>query len=309
MTQTCVYLGPELARYGFGDEHPFGTDRMGAFQEEFERRGLDKHCQVLPPMKGDPELLALFHAPDYLQLLAERSKSGEGYLDGGDTPAFRGVFEASLTVAGTVCDAADRLIAGECARAFVPIAGLHHARRDGAAGFCAVNDCGIVIEYLKKQHHLTRIAYVDIDAHHGDGVFYAFEEDAAVIFVDFHEDGRYLYPGTGAATETGRGAAKGRKLNIPLPPEADDVLFTRLWPAAEHFLKSFDIEFCILQAGADSIGGDPITHLNLSPRTHAAVARALSSLPCQRLLVLRGGGYNRHNLAQAWNDVVQALSA
>ncbi|WP_419614241.1 hypothetical protein [Thiolapillus sp.] len=98
-------------------------------------------------------------------------------------------------------------------------------------------------------------------------------------------------------------------LDIPLPPEADDVLFTRLWPAAEHFLKSFDIEFCILQAGADSIGGDPITHLNLSPRTHAAVARALSSLPCQRLLVLRGGGYNRHNLAQAWNDVVQALSA
>ncbi|WP_294041343.1 hypothetical protein [Thiolapillus sp.] len=75
MTQTCVYLGPELARYGFGDEHPFGTDRMGAFQEEFERRGLDKHCQVLPPMKGDPELLALFHAPDYLHYLPSAPKA------------------------------------------------------------------------------------------------------------------------------------------------------------------------------------------------------------------------------------------
>ncbi|WP_457666934.1 acetoin utilization protein AcuC [Thiolapillus sp.] len=309
MPQTCVYVGTELARYGFGDDHPFGTDRLGAFQTEFERRKLDMRCRVLPPVTGDTELLALFHTPDYLQFLAECSRSGEGYLDGGDTPAFPGVLEACLTVAGTVCDAADRLMAGDCVNAFVPVAGLHHARRDGAAGFCAVNDCGIVIEHLKQRHKLTRIAYVDIDAHHGDGVFYAFEEDPAVIDVDFHEDGRYLYPGTGAATETGKGAAKGCKMNISLPPEGNDALFAKRWPAAEHFLKRFDVEFCILQAGADSIAGDPITHLKLTSRTHAAVARLLSALPCQRLLVLGGGGYNRHNLAQAWNDVVETLSS
>ena len=110
---------------------------------------------------------------------------------------------------------------GECRRAFVPIAGLHHAARDRAAGFCVFNDCGVAIELLKRAG-LKRIAYVDIDAHHGDGVFYAFEDDPAVIFADLHEDGRYLYPGTGMAEEIGKGAARGMKLNVPLPPGADD---------------------------------------------------------------------------------------
>lgn len=308
MGNTCVYLGPELARYGFGDQHPFGTDRMGAFQREFERRGLPHRTRVLPPVSAPAELLELFHTPTYARLLEGKTQAGKGYLDAGDTPAFKGVLEASLAVAGTVCHAADQLMSGACAHAFVPIAGLHHARRTGAAGFCAINDCGIVIEHLKLVHGLKRIAYIDIDAHHGDGVFYAFEDNPSLIFVDFHEDGRFLYPGTGAATETGKGAATGYKMNIPLPPDADDTLFENLWPAAWNFLNRFDVEFCILQAGADSIAGDPITHLQLSSKTHRMVAQALSTLPCRRLLVLGGGGYNRNNLAQAWNDILQVLS-
>ncbi len=305
-SKVCVYLGEELARYGFGEQHPFGNDRMYAFQQEFERRGLDRRARVLPPVSGSRAQLALFHDSSYLDFLETRSREGSGFLDGGDTPAFRGVWEASLTVAGCVCDAADRLLAGECRHAFVPIAGLHHARRDGAAGFCAINDCGIVIEYLKQQG-VGRIAYVDIDAHHGDGVYYAFESDSSVIIIDFHEDGRYLYPGTGAVTETGKGPAAGTKLNIPLPPEADDVLFSKLWPRAEAFLQRYRPDFFILQAGADSIAGDPITHLELSARTHARVARALAGMGDQPLLVLGGGGYNRANLAQAWSGVVEAL--
>ena len=143
-SKACVYLGEELARYGFGGQHPFGNDRMYAFQQEFERRGLDRRARVLPPVSGSRAQLALFHDSSYLDFLETRSREGSGFLDGGDTPAFRGVWEASLMVAGSVCDAADRLLAGECRHAFVPIAGLHHARRDGAAGFCAINDCGIV---------------------------------------------------------------------------------------------------------------------------------------------------------------------
>jgi len=308
MNKNCVCLGSELARYGFGDPHPFGTDRMGAFQREFEARRLDRAWRVIAPQSAPLETLALFHAPDYIQRLQTGSETGKGFLDGGDTPAFQGVLEASLTVAGTVIHAAGKLMAGECRHAFVPIAGLHHARRDSAAGFCAINDCGIVIEYLKKHHGLECIAYVDIDAHHGDGVFYAFEDDPAVIFVDFHEDGRYLYPGTGDAAETGKGKAKGLKLNVPLPPQATDALFEKLWPAAEHFLQKHDIQFCILQAGADSIAGDPITSLRLSPAIHARVAQSLSRLPCRKLLMLGGGGYNRNNLAQTWNGMLQALS-
>jgi acetoin utilization protein AcuC len=307
MKRNCVYLGPELARYGFGDPHPFGTDRMACFQREFEQRDLARHWKVMAPVTGSLEILSLFHSQDYLELLQQKSRTGEGFLDEGDTPAFKGVLEASLAVAGSVLDATERLMTGECQHAFVPIAGLHHARRDSAAGFCAINDCGIAIEYLKQRHGLKRIAYVDVDAHHGDGVFYAFEDDPAVIFTDFHEDGHFLYPGTGDAAETGKGRARGLKLNIPLPPRATDEVFEQLWPAAEHFLRKFDIPFCILQAGADSIAGDPITSLALTPAVHARVARSLSKLSDGRLLMLGGGGYNRDNLAQAWNGMLQAL--
>jgi acetoin utilization protein AcuC len=204
----------------------------------------------------------------------------------------------------------EAIVQGTCRRAFVPIAGLHHAARDRAAGFCVFNDCGVAIELLKRSG-MQRVAYVDIDAHHGDGVFYAFEEDAAVVFADLHEDGRYLYPGTGAAEETGRGVATGTKLNLPLPPGADDRLFDSLWPQVTAHLAKFEPEFIILQCGADSLGGDPITHLRLTQHAHGRAARELSKLADQighgRVLALGGGGYNRANLASAWNTVVENL--
>jgi len=202
-------------------------------------------------------------------------------------------------------------MAGEFRRAFVPIAGLHHAARDHAAGFCVFNDCGVAIELLRSRFGLRRVAYVDIDAHHGDGVFYAFESDAAVIFADLHEDGRYLYPGTGAAGETGRGAAEGTKLNLPLPPGADDTLFGELWPRVIAHLERFEPDFVILQCGADSIEGDPLTHLRLSPRAHARAAAELVALAEKlghgRVLAVGGGGYDRSNLASAWSAVVESL--
>jgi acetoin utilization protein AcuC len=208
-------------------------------------------------------------------------------------------------------DALDRIITGEFRRAFVPIAGLHHARRDSAAGFCVFNDCGVAIETLRKKHGIRRVAYVDIDAHHGDGVFYGFEEDPDLCFVDFHEDGRYLYPGTGASGETGTGAATGTKLNIPMAPGTDDTQFQQYWPQAEQFLEKAQPELILLQCGADSIGGDPITHLCYSPATHAFVTTRLCEMAGRfshgRLLAMGGGGYNRQNLAEAWCAVVRAL--
>ncbi len=305
--RTCLYLGEALASYGFGEGHPFGPDRLAAFEAAFYRKGLDRQVEIHAPVRGDRSLLALFHDSRYLDFLERKSRQGTGFLDGGDTPVFPGIWEASLVVAGTVCAAADALLEGECRCAFVPIAGLHHARRDGAAGFCAINDCGIVIEYLRRQAGIPRIGYVDIDAHHGDGVFYAFEEDPGVIVVDFHEDGRFLYPGTGAVSETGRGKAAGTKLNVPLPPSADDERFARLWPAALSFLERHRLRFLLLQAGADSIAGDPITHLALSPATMAWVARSLAGLGLP-LLILGGGGYNRDNLARAWTAALEAVS-
>ena len=306
----AVVVSERLARYGFGDGHPFGPDRLAAFVREFGARGLDRRVRVLEPRNATDVELRAFHTAEYLELVRERSASGTGFLDAGDTPAFRGVYEAAAGVVGATLSAVEAIMHGECRRAFVPIAGLHHAARDRAAGFCVFNDCGVAIELLKRAG-LKRIAYVDIDAHHGDGVFYAFEDDPAVIFADLHEDGRYLYPGTGMAEEIGKGAARGLKLNVPLPPGADDHMFAAVWPNVMAHLEKFAPEFVILQCGADSLEGDPITHLRLTPQAHGRAARELAAFAERcghgRVLALGGGGYNRHNLAQAWNAVVENL--
>jgi acetoin utilization protein AcuC len=310
MSQVAAIVSERLARYGFGDGHPFGPDRLAAFVREFEAQGLNRRVQILEPRVATDVELRSFHTSTYLEFVREASASGSGVLDAGDTPAFRGVYEAAATVVGATLTAMEAIMRGECRRAFVPIAGLHHAARGRAAGFCVFNDCGVAIEQLKAAG-LTRIAYVDIDAHHGDGVFYAFEEDGAVVFADLHEDGRYLYPGTGTTGETGRGSGAGMKLNVPLPPGAGDEVFADVWPAVLAHLEKFTPEFFILQCGADSIGGDPITHLRFTPKTHGRAARDLASLADElghgRVLALGGGGYNRTNIGQAWAAVVENL--
>jgi acetoin utilization protein AcuC len=278
---------------------------------EFEARGLERRARLLEPREATYDELLAFHTPAYIDFVRERSQSGQGFLDGGDTPAFRGVYEAAATVVGASMRAADAIMAGEVRRAFVPIAGLHHAGREHAAGFCVFNDCGVVIERLRKRASLSRIGYVDIDAHHGDGVFYAFEDEPSVIFADIHEDGRSLYPGTGSAEETGRGAATGTKLNIPVPAGADDAVFAGVWPKVLEHLERFSPQFILLQCGADSIEGDPITHLRFSPASHGRAAHDLVQLAERlghgRLLAMGGGGYNRSNLSRAWCAVVENL--
>jgi len=308
---TCIYIGEELARYGFGNNHPFGPQRMYSFWEEAQRQGLDKLATLRSPVLAPQQIIETFHTHEYVELVKSSSLTGEGFLDAGDTPAFKGVYEAASYVVGSVIDAVNVIMAAEFKRAFIPIAGLHHARRETAAGFCVFNDCGIAIEVLRKQHGIKRIAYVDIDAHHGDGVFYSFEHDPDLIFIDIHEDGQYLYPGTGKSTETGLGAATGTKLNIPVSPDADDETFLRVWPRVEAFLQKHKVDFILLQCGADSLAGDPITHLKFSQKSHAHAATSLRNIAnemCQgRLLAMGGGGYNHENIAKAWTSVVKAL--
>jgi len=295
----CVYLGDELARYSFGYDHPFGPLRHDAFSKAFFIKALDRQVDILKPAITTQDVLELFHEHAYIERVKHKSKFGTGYLDQGDTPAFIGMYEAVLSVAGTVCNAIDRLINNEYKTAFVPIAGLHHARRHIAAGFCVVNDCGIAIEYLRHKHNINRIAYIDIDAHHGDGVFYSFESDPDLIFVDFHEDGRFLYPGTGDITESGSGDAKGTKLNIPMPPGAGNELFMKLWPRAEEFIRKSSPEFVLIQCGADSIAGDPITHMAYSESVHEYAVSKICGIANEfcdgRVVAMGGGGYICYN--------------
>jgi len=311
MGTVCVYAGEALARYSFGQDHPFGPLRYGAFCQEFLRRGLDRKTEVCAPASAEQQVIERFHSHDYVEMVKAYSVSGRGYLDHGDTPAFPGIYEAAAVVVGTTLAALDSVMNGHCRRAFVPIAGLHHARRDEAAGFCVFNDCGIAIETLLQQYSLQRIAYVDIDAHHGDGVLYGFNDNPAVFIVDVHEDGHTLYPGTGFANETGSGVAAGTKLNIPMPKGANDALLAQKWQQAEAFLRDARPEIIMLQCGADSLAGDPITHMAYSDRAHAAVTRSLCAIADEfcdgRLLALGGGGYNLGNIARAWCAVVEAM--
>lgn len=278
---------------------------------EAEKRKLPDRVCMCAPVQAGKEDIARFHSAEYIERVRRASESGYGLLDTGDTPAFPGVYEAAATVAGSVLDAVARIMDGRCRRAFVPIAGLHHAKRSGAAGFCVFNDCGIAIEALLQVHGLERIAYVDIDAHHGDGVFYGFEDDPRVIIADVHEDGRYLYPGSGCAEETGKGEGKGSKLNIPMSPGADDVAFFTSWEVVETFIADHAPQFIIFQCGADSLEGDPITHLAYSPESHRYAAKRLCDLADKmcggRLLALGGGGYKLENLSAAWCAVVEML--
>ncbi len=308
----CVYLGDKLAAYGFGNNHPFGPQRHHVFEQAFYQQSLHEKVAVLQPQSAEQNILELFHTHEYIEQVKLQSRSGIGYLDQGDTPAFIGMYHAASSVAGSVCDAIDRIVRKEYKRSFIPIAGLHHARRHIAAGFCIFNDCGIAIEYLRAQHNIQRIAYVDIDAHHGDGVFYSFEDDPELIFVDLHEDGRFLYPGTGSESETGKGPAKGCKLNIPMPPYSNDDAFLRAFEQVEQFLTAQGADFILLQCGADSIQGDPITTLAYSQKAHAYAAQRLCQLAneiCEgKLLAMGGGGYNHGNIAKTWTAIVHEMT-
>jgi acetoin utilization protein AcuC len=310
---TAVLItGPEIAAYGFPDGHPFGPDRHAAFVAELDASAAAARVERKAPRQATRAELESFHTPEYVDKVADLSRFGTGYFDP-DTPAFPGVYEAAAAVVGGTLEALAAIMQGAVTRAFIPIGGLHHARRDRAAGFCVFNDCGVAIEQARREHGLERIAYIDIDAHHGDGVFYAYESDPGVVFADIHEDGRFLYPGTGAREERGRGAAEGLKLNIPLPPGAGDAAFHEAWDEVEEFIELNRPELVLLQCGADSLAADPITHLEYSAEAHAHAARRLRELADRycggRVLAMGGGGYNRANLARAWTRVVEELSA
>jgi acetoin utilization protein AcuC len=288
-----------------------GVDRQGAFLAEASALGLDKRARPVGPRPATREEIERFHQPSHYDWVSACSAAGKGYIDYGDTPAFPHALNAASNVVGAALDGLHRVMAGEAVRTFQPIGGLHHARRGHAAGFCIFNDVGVVIDTLKHVHGLQRIAYVDIDVHHGDGVYYPFEDDPAVIIADIHEDGRLLYPGTGHADETGAGAAQGTKLNVTMQPGATDRDFHAAWERALEHVRDARPQFILFQCGADAMKGDPLAHLAYSTAAYARAARDLRTLAdalCDgRLMAFGGGGYERRNLAAAWSAVLREL--
>ncbi len=237
-SEVALYVGEALGKYGFPDGHPFGPDRQDAFWKEAVKQGLDRRVALCEPRAAAREEIERFHTGEHVERVDHLSRLGYGSVDYGDTPAYPGVYDASANVVGAALEGLARVMSGECYRTFQPIGGLHHARPGAAAGFCVFNDCGVVIDTLRAQYGIKRVAYVDIDVHHGDGLYYPYEEDPDLIYADIHEDGNFLYPGTGHEFERGKGAAAGYKLNIPMQPGWGDKQFFREG-CEVYFLRSW----------------------------------------------------------------------
>jgi acetoin utilization protein AcuC len=246
----------------------------------------------------------VFHAPEYLEVLkaanagAQPARGASFGLGPGDNPVFRGVWEAAQLVAAGSLLAADLVARGEVDRAFHFAGGLHHALPDRASGFCYVNDAVLAIMHLRERG--LRVAYVDIDAHHGDGVQYAFYGDPNVLTISVHERGERLFPGTGFVRELGEGEAAGFSVNLPLEAYTDTETYLPAFEAVvPPLLERFRPDVIVAQLGIDSHRTDPLTHLALDVQ---GFARALARIVpmASKLIALGGGGYDVRNVARAW---------
>lgn len=305
--------GQELLLYSFPGNHPMNSKRIATFYEKVKNESILKkrNVTIVKPELASEEDLMLFHTRNYISFVKEKSIEGRGLLDDEDTPAFKGVFEAASYVVGTTLKLVDMIMEKKIDHGFNPMGGLHHAQRNSAAGFCVFNDAAVALLKLRAYYKLSRILYFDIDAHHSDGIYYPFEQEGWLYYVDIHEDGRYLYPGTGSKEEKGKGEGYGKKVNIPLKPNSGDKEFLSALNSVEPFLQEAKPEFIVLQAGGDGLEGDPITDLRYSKKAHEETARLLHNISHEfsdgRLLVLGGGGYNVENTSNAWVSILKVL--
>ncbi len=308
-----VTFGQQSFLYSFPAGNPMNSSRLSAFAEYVNGSQKSKPgFTLLAPVSASERDLLVFHTQEYIDRVRDVSVTGRGELGSEDTPAFQGVYEASLFPVGSTLKGLELVMEGEFDHFFNPVGGLHHSARAEARGFCVFNDGVIAMSRALNEYKLRSVAYVDIDAHHGDGVYYEFEPDPRVIIGDIHEHGRFLYPGTGDDTETGKGFATGTKLNIGLPPGSGDREFFQAFDRVEEFVRKARPEMIFFQCGADGLAGDPITDLNYTGAAHAYATKKLHRLAhevCEgRILAMGGGGYSPVNIAAAWKEVLLELA-
>ena len=291
--------------YDFGPYHPFTERSRGLAVRLMEATLSEAPAGVAGWTRSgkvaERATLETFHRPDYLDFVESASGlAKELLLDSGDTPSFPGCYEASARIVQGAVDALDHTL--EHRRpAFHPGGGLHHAHPNRASGFCIFNDVAIAVAHAVQKGH--RVAYIDIDAHHGDGVMYGFYDSGRVLDIDFHQDGRTLFPGTGFVYEVGRGDGAGLKANLPFPPGAgDEALLPTFRRVVPPLLRDFRPDVIILQHGVDGHYGDAIAQLQYSPRAYAEVDRMVLALAHEfthdRLLVTGGGGYRAESVSR-----------
>jgi acetoin utilization protein AcuC len=307
--KTALILPDGFDKFDFGTGHPLQWERITYAMELIKLYGLDtlKNAALVAPIKSEEEEVYSFHGKEYTSILkgANNGTYEKEYLKfgigPGDNPVFPGVFDFALSVLGCTMTAA-RLIGEKKATAVFNMAGgMHHAMKDRASGFCFINDIAIAINYFLEKK--MKVMYVDIDAHHGDGVQAAFYDTNKVLTLSFHENGQTLFPGTGFTKETGQDIGKGYSVNIPLKHGSDDTTFIKAFDEIfPPLYEKFNPDVLVSQVGCDMMLTDPLTNLSLTSHGYVHAVKAMKN-KAKRWLVLGGGGYNPFNTSRLWTLV------
>ena len=313
---TTVVWDSAMTAYNFGHSHPMAPERMELTARLAGSLGLLDlaHVTVAAPRVATDEELGTVHSADYVAAVRRVSADPdspdlERGLGTEDDPAFAGMHEASARLAGGSLLAAAAVLDGSAVRAVNFGGGMHHASKERASGFCIYNDAALAVQRL-LDGGVQRVAYIDIDAHHGDGTQSIFWDDARVLTISLHETGLTLFPGTGFANEIGGPNAQGTAVNVALPAGTGDAGWLRAFHAVvPQLIGAFEPEVIVSQHGCDSHRLDPLTHLNISVDGQREAATAIGSLAARycenRWISTGGGGYNVITVVpRSWSHLI-----
>jgi len=305
--RAAFVYGHALTTYQLPEGHPLTPKRLRWTYELLSRYGAfsGPDSLLVKPRPATDEELLTFHTREYVDAVKSFSRgerlAEQGrfrFSDYGDNPTFPGMYEASSLSTGATLAAAELVASGEVEAAFNIAGGLHHAMPDRASGFCVFNDPAIAINYLLGLG--KRVAYVDIDAHHGDGVQEAFYRTPRVLTISLHESGRYLFPGSGFVKDMGEGEGRGYSVNVPLYPyTGDDTYLYAFRQVVIPLVRAFGPDVLFTQLGVDTYYTDPLAHMQLTTRGYTAVLADLYSLGVP-WVATGGGGYDPGAVARCW---------
>ena len=297
---------PEIEALSYPPDCPFKTQRAGLARLRLKSLGLlgDENRFEFEPRRASVTELKRFHTAHYLEEM-QRAADGDLTVDGlrmgfggPDTPVFKDMFECGAWACGAGFGAANLLLQGRADIAFNLLGGFHHAFPERAAGFCYLND--VALACMKLADTGKRVLYLDVDAHHGDGVQSAFYGRRDVMTISLHESGKTLFPWGGFENEIGEGAGRGYNVNISLPAETyDEAFLTAFDSVAMPLANAFAPDVLVLELGLDILAGDPLTHLRMTNNVVVEIAERVLKLNCP-MLVAGGGGYHVENTVRGW---------
>ncbi|HLQ71593.1 MAG TPA: acetoin utilization protein AcuC [Bacillota bacterium] len=311
---TFVYSNALLG-YHFHEDHPFNQKRVLLSKELLENKNTLEESDIVFPRSATDEELALFHSWEYIEAVKKASSGSleehEGIAYGlgtEDTPIFNQMHEAASNLVGGTLTAVDQVLEGKSKQALHLGGGLHHGFQQRAAGFCIYNDGAVAIKYIREKYDL-KVLYVDTDAHHGDGVQWAFYDDPNVCTFSIHETGRYLFPGTGDINERGIREGYGYSFNLPIDAFTQDESFIEVYETAlKEITEYFQPDIILTQNGADGHCFDPLTHLCGTMKIYEIIPMMAQEMANQytngKWIALGGGGYDMWRVApRAWAQV------